>query len=154
MSTLTPALVLQEKLQGWVLESRPKQCIKELLRDDDTDTLLSSHPNPGSWCRNYDYVYIYTWADDRTVQDVLHKGTKKDWKRCNKTSAYSENVKSTVDGHRNLTKKAYRALVYSLDHCFNMNINGDHDMLIPYVGTHDWIESLNLTIKLSFGILI
>ncbi|KAH8498604.1 hypothetical protein H0E87_017508 [Populus deltoides] len=94
----------------WTAQILEPSC--KLLRDDDTDTMLSSHPNPGSWCRNYDYVYIYTWANDTTVQDALHKGTKEDWKGCNKTSAYSENVKSTVDGHRNLTKKAYRALVY------------------------------------------
>jgi serine carboxypeptidase-like clade 1 len=25
--------------------------------------------------------------------------------------------------------------------------SGDHDMTIPYIGTHEWIESLNLTIK-------
>ncbi|KAI9402597.1 hypothetical protein POPTR_001G291450v4 [Populus trichocarpa] len=71
--------------------------------------------------------------------DALHirKGTIKDWRRCNKTLAYSYNVESTVDYHRNLTKKPYRSLIYS----------GDHDMTIPYIGTHEWIESLNLTIK-------
>jgi serine carboxypeptidase-like clade 1 len=43
----------------------------------------------------------------------LHdQGTIKDWRRCNKTLAYSYNVKSTVDYHRNLTKKPYRALIY------------------------------------------
>jgi hypothetical protein len=34
----------------------------------------------------------------------------------------------------------------NLNHCFNM-CSGDHDMTIPYIGTHEWIESLNLTIK-------
>ncbi|XP_073266702.1 serine carboxypeptidase-like 18 isoform X2 [Populus alba] len=82
---------------------------------DDADILLSSPRVPGPWCR----------------------GTIKDWRRCNKTLAYSYNVESTVDYHRNLTKQPYRALIYS----------GDHDMTIPYIGTHEWIESLNLTIK-------
>lgn len=106
---------------------------------DDADILLPSPRVPGPWCRNYNYVYIYMWANDETVRDALHirKGTIKDWRRCNKTLAYSYNVKSTVDYHRNLTKKPYRALIYS----------GDHDMTIPYIGTHEWIESLNLTIK-------
>ncbi|XP_061979404.1 serine carboxypeptidase-like 18 isoform X2 [Populus nigra] len=106
---------------------------------DDADILLPSPRVPGPWCRNYNHVYIYGWANDETVRDALHirKGTIKDWRRCNKTLAYSYNVESTVDYHRNLTKKPYRALIYS----------GDHDMTIPYIGTHEWIESLNLTIK-------
>uniref|UniRef100_A0A6N2LI99 Serine carboxypeptidase-like 18 n=1 Tax=Salix viminalis TaxID=40686 RepID=A0A6N2LI99_SALVM len=109
---------------------------------DDTDILLSSPHVPRPWCRSYNYVYIYKWANDETVQDALHirKGTKKHWERCNKTLAYSYNVKSSVDYHRNLTKKPYRALIYS----------GDHDMTIPYIGTHEWIESLNLTIKFDW----
>ncbi|KAJ6302619.1 hypothetical protein OIU77_016666 [Salix suchowensis] len=109
---------------------------------DDTDILLSSPHVPRPWCRHFNYVYIYKWANDETVQDALHirKGTKKHWERCNKTLAYSYNVKSSVDYHRNLTKKPYRALIYS----------GDHDMSIPYIGTHEWIESLNLTIKFDW----
>ncbi|KAJ6905737.1 hypothetical protein NC652_023482 [Populus alba x Populus x berolinensis] len=32
----------------WTAQILEPSC--KLLRDDDTDTLLSSHPNPGSWC--------------------------------------------------------------------------------------------------------
>ncbi|RVW82490.1 Serine carboxypeptidase-like 18 [Vitis vinifera] len=77
--------------------------------------LLSQPQKPEPWCR----------------------GTVKDWVRCNESLSYTSNVFSSVDYHRNLTKKAYRALIYS----------GDHDMLIPYVGTQAWIASLNLNIS-------
>ncbi|KAJ6763629.1 SERINE PROTEASE FAMILY S10 SERINE CARBOXYPEPTIDASE [Salix purpurea] len=75
-------------------------------------TFIPHVPRP--WCRHFNYVYIYKWANDETVQDALHirKGTKKHWERCNKTLAYSYNVKSSVDYHRNLTKKPYRALIF------------------------------------------
>ncbi|KAJ6964998.1 serine carboxypeptidase-like 18 isoform X3 [Populus alba x Populus x berolinensis] len=80
---------------------------------------------------------LYVAGDSYTGIVAPIIGTIKDWRRCNKTLAYSYNVESPVDYHRNLTKQPYRALIYS----------GDHDMVIPYVGTLEWIESLNLTIK-------
>eukprot|EP00261_Vitis_vinifera_P002294 XP_002266354.2 PREDICTED: serine carboxypeptidase-like 18 [Vitis vinifera] len=101
--------------------------------------LLSQPQKPEPWCRSYNYVFSYLWANDKTVQKALHvrEGTVKDWVRCNESLSYTSNVFSSVDYHRNLTKKAYRALIYS----------GDHDMLIPYVGTQAWIASLNLNIS-------
>ncbi|KAL6346989.1 hypothetical protein AAG906_012240 [Vitis piasezkii] len=101
--------------------------------------LQSPPQKPEPWCRNYNYLFSYLWANDKTVQKALHvrEGTIKDWVRCNESLSYTYNVVSSVDYHRNLTKKAYRALIYS----------GDHDMIIPYVGTQQWIASLNLNIS-------
>ncbi|GLT77648.1 hypothetical protein SLA2020_492150 [Shorea laevis] len=102
-----------------------------------------SHPSTAKpskrWCRDDNYVFSYIWANDKTVQRALHirEGTKEEWARCNKSLSYTYNIVSTVEYHRNLSKKAYLALIYS----------GDHDMFIPYVGTNEWIESLNLTIE-------
>ncbi|RVW64880.1 Serine carboxypeptidase-like 17 [Vitis vinifera] len=84
----------------------------------------------------------YVYVDPSNVEctnnlKVYTQGTVKDWVRCNESLSYTSNVFSSVDYHRNLTKKAYRALIYS----------GDHDMLIPYVGTQAWIASLNLNIS-------
>ncbi|KAJ6777321.1 SERINE CARBOXYPEPTIDASE-LIKE 18 [Salix koriyanagi] len=112
---------------------------------DDTDILLSSPHVPRPWCRHFNYVYIYKWANDETVQDALHirkvclpnKEPKSIGKDAIRPWLIRTMSKSSVDYHRNLTKKPYRALIYS----------GDHDMSIPYIGTHEWIESLNLTIK-------
>ncbi|CAK9158474.1 unnamed protein product [Ilex paraguariensis] len=84
------------------------------------------------------YVYSYTWANDRSVQNALH--VREEWQRCNnsihyvvgaKSSAsYTFNVQSTVEYHRNLSEKRCRALIYS----------GDHDMVVPHVGTEEWIR--------------
>ncbi|GLU09024.1 hypothetical protein SLE2022_259040 [Rubroshorea leprosula] len=101
-----------------------------------------SHPSTSKpskrWCRYDNYVFSYIWANDKTVQRALHirEGTKEEWLRCNRSLSYTYDILSTVEYHRNLSKKAYLALIYS----------GDHDIHIPYVGTNEWIESLNLTI--------
>ncbi|KAA8536289.1 hypothetical protein F0562_028767 [Nyssa sinensis] len=94
----------------------------------------------GHWCREYNYLFSYIWANNKTVQEALHirEGTIKEWVRCNTSlPGYTQNLASCIDYHRNLTNKLCRALVYS----------GDHDMVIPYVGTQEWIYSLNLTIE-------
>ncbi|KAF7116028.1 hypothetical protein RHSIM_RhsimUnG0041300 [Rhododendron simsii] len=67
---------------------------------------------------------------------LVTEGTVEKWVRCNESLSYTEVVETSLDYHRNLSHTTLRALVYS----------GDHDMLIPYLGTHKWIESLNLTV--------
>ncbi|XP_018718227.2 serine carboxypeptidase-like 18 isoform X2 [Eucalyptus grandis] len=95
---------------------------------------LQSRP----WCRNYNYLYSYIWANDRNVQEALHirEGTKPEWDRCNESLSYTKDVLNSVVYHRYLSKTSLRALIYS----------GDHDLAIPYIGTLDWIRSLNLTL--------
>ncbi|XP_039158392.1 serine carboxypeptidase-like 18 [Eucalyptus grandis] len=95
--------------------------------------------SPGPWCRNYDYLYCYVWANDKTVQKALHirEGTKTEWIRCNESSSYAHDVIKSTDYHQNLTEKKLRALIYS----------GDHDMVVPYIGTMAWIETLNLSLS-------
>ncbi|EEF40335.1 serine carboxypeptidase, putative [Ricinus communis] len=104
----------------------------------DDDILLSPSQIPERWCREYNYLYSYTWANDKNVQEALRirEGTIKEWARCNYSLSYSYGVISTIDYHKNFTKTGLQALIYS----------GDHDMAIPHVGTEEWIESLNLTI--------
>ncbi|XP_059647902.1 serine carboxypeptidase-like 18 isoform X1 [Cornus florida] len=111
-----------------VLEENPENLIRTL-------PLL-----PEPWCRQYNYLYSYVWANDKTVQKALNirEGTITEWLRCNKSISYTYtyNYTNVVDFHRNLTNKPCRALVYS----------GDHEIVIPYIGTLEWIESLTLTI--------
>ncbi|KAK1549521.1 hypothetical protein Q3G72_003377 [Acer saccharum] len=90
------------------------------------------------WCRNHNYIYSNTWANDKTVQKALgiREGTIKQWVRCNFSLSYTIDVPTSLVYHQNLIKKGYQVLIYS----------GDHDMVIPYVATKKWIKFLNLTI--------
>ncbi|KAL3730243.1 hypothetical protein ACJRO7_027276 [Eucalyptus globulus] len=110
-----------------------------LIIEDRSLLLL---PTPGAsrvWCRSYNYLYSYIWASDKAVQDALHvrEGTIEKWVRCNETLSYTYTVSDVIDIHKDLIKRGYRALIYS----------GDHDMVVPYVGTLAWIGTLNLTIS-------
>ncbi|KAI7990623.1 Serine carboxypeptidase-like 18 [Camellia lanceoleosa] len=138
IENLDPAQILEPNCDDMSPKPNLLKWNRNALKEDPKDLLLSLPPLPGPWCRNYNYLYAYIWANDRTVQEALHirQGTKKEWLRCNKSLDYTENVYSSVIYHQNLTTKHCRALIYS----------GDHDMLIPYVGTREWINLLNLSV--------
>ncbi|KAI3818474.1 hypothetical protein L1987_12282 [Smallanthus sonchifolius] len=53
------------------------------------------------------------------------------------TIYYSHDIVSSLSYYKQLVTKDCHALI----------INGDHDMTFPYVGTKEWINSLNLKIK-------
>uniref|UniRef100_A0A2N9ERD1 Serine carboxypeptidase-like 18 n=1 Tax=Fagus sylvatica TaxID=28930 RepID=A0A2N9ERD1_FAGSY len=85
---------------------------------DDTVDLLESitHlPETGRWCRNYNYLYSYIWANDKKVQKALHirEGSINEWVRCNESLVYTYDVSSSLNYHRNLIKKGYEVLIYS-----------------------------------------
>nr|XP_027083829.1 serine carboxypeptidase-like 17 [Coffea arabica] len=88
-----------------------------------------------------DYVLSCVWMNNPSVREALQirKGTKEKWKRCNGSLpiSYDQDVTSVFDHHQVLSTKGYQALVYS----------GDHDMMIPYIGTLQWIRDLNLTLE-------
>ncbi|PIN26500.1 Serine carboxypeptidases (lysosomal cathepsin A) [Handroanthus impetiginosus] len=113
------------------------------VEEDPVDVLfLSKQERP--WCRNYNYMPAYIWANNETVQEALHirKGTVTDWQRCNTIIArttlfYEKDVESVFEHHHQLlNEKGFRALVYS----------GDHDMSIPYMSTLKWMRNLNLIV--------
>ncbi|KAI3690225.1 hypothetical protein L2E82_48201 [Cichorium intybus] len=105
-------------------------------------------PQPQKGCRDDNYLYSYTWANSRDVREALNireEFNDIEWVRCNESLkydfdkeviSYTHDVLSTVTYHRHLTGRNCRALVYS----------GDHDMVVPYMGTLNWIESLNLLV--------
>ncbi|KAF5197052.1 Serine carboxypeptidase-like, partial [Thalictrum thalictroides] len=95
--------------------------------------------NPVHECRNYGYKHAYYWANNLSVQKALHvqQGTVKEWIRCNLDIPYYKEFTNTVSYYIQLSAKGYRSLIY----------NGDHDMMIPFVGTQEWIRSLNFSIE-------
>ncbi|BFG42104.1 hypothetical protein CerSpe_283800 [Prunus speciosa] len=134
---LNLAQILEPKCS--TLSPKPKRFKwdQNFAEEDSLDVL---HYSTKSWCRSYNYIFCFIWANDKTVQNALNvrEGTIKGWERCNQSidSNYAYDVRTSIDYHRNLTKKNLRALVYS----------GDHDMIIPYAGTREWIKSLNLSV--------
>ncbi|XP_020581898.1 serine carboxypeptidase-like 2 [Phalaenopsis equestris] len=88
----------------------------------------------GLFLQTYAYYLMYIWANNAEVQDALNvkKGKVKEWLRCSDHLKYREDISSNLKYHVNVTTRGYRALVYS----------GDHDMLVPMMGTKQWIKSL------------
>nr|GEW01929.1 serine carboxypeptidase-like 13 [Tanacetum cinerariifolium] len=90
-----------------------------------------------------DKTFLENW-DVREALHIREEFGDIEWVRCNETFttkhkeaiSYTYNVQSSVDYHRRLSDKNCRALIYS----------GDHDLMVPYLGTLSWIESLNLSV--------
>ncbi|KAK1550645.1 hypothetical protein Q3G72_022413 [Acer saccharum] len=118
---------------------------REYLKDKYRSGFFGSQPNGTQlWCREYNHVFSYIWANDKSVQEALHvhKGTKSPWQYCNDNlnRIYTHDVTSVVDYYRKLSKAKLRVLIYS----------GDVDMAIPHIGTQQWIMSLNMTLNESW----
>ncbi|XP_020582937.1 serine carboxypeptidase-like 2 isoform X2 [Phalaenopsis equestris] len=122
---------------------RPKDVAGEyykrsLKEDNFGNRLFRPPPAPELRCKGYAYYLGYFWANKNVTREALQikKGTVREWQRCN-TLDYVKDIPSSLPYQLNLLKRGYRALVYS----------GDHDMLIPFVGTKVWIKSLNFTVE-------
>ncbi|KAL9227498.1 hypothetical protein vseg_003181 [Gypsophila vaccaria] len=79
------------------------------------------------------------WLNDQAVRKALHAEEDNavgPWELCTGKIEYTHDAGSMIEYHRNLTKRGYRALIYS----------GDHDMCVPYTGTEAWTKSLGYKI--------
>ncbi|PWA60128.1 Peptidase S10, serine carboxypeptidase [Artemisia annua] len=106
-----------------------------------------------TFCRDDTYNYATLWANNNNVMKALNirKGTVDEFLICiedmkykygrSSYSLYEYNVLSSVVYHDKLLKRNCRALILS----------GDHDMKVSHVGTYNWINALNLTIKTVNG---
>ncbi|KVI01952.1 Peptidase S10, serine carboxypeptidase [Cynara cardunculus var. scolymus] len=119
---------------------------RELIGYEPIRMLKAKTSRNMTFCPDYYYSYAGIWANNKKVMKALNirEGTIKEWslRNTNMTYRYNEavagyefNVNDSVVYHAKLTKRDCRALIFS----------GDHDMVVPYIGTHYWIRSLNLT---------
>lgn len=78
------------------------------------------------------------WANDKTVRKALQINEESigEWVRCRYGIPYTYDIISSVPYHKNNSINGYPSLIFS----------GDHDMAVPYLGTHAWIRSLNYSI--------
>ncbi|KAF8692163.1 hypothetical protein HU200_039764 [Digitaria exilis] len=87
----------------------------------------------------YRYYLSYFWVNDNATRAALgiRERTVTEWVTCKRSGfPYTHDVSSSIKYHFNQTTRGYRALVYS----------GDHDLGIPFLGTHAWIRSFNFSI--------
>ncbi|KAF2910666.1 serine carboxypeptidase-like 7 isoform X2 [Oryza sativa Japonica Group] len=96
-------------------------------------------PQPSIKCGVYANYLSYFWANNNFTRRTLgiKKGTINEWVRCHEHDLpYNIDIRSSIKYHRNVTLKGYRALVYC----------GDHDAVVPFLGTQAWVRSLNYPI--------
>ncbi|KAL5713044.1 sinapoylglucose--choline O-sinapoyltransferase [Ranunculus cassubicifolius] len=121
----------------------PKKTItlrkRSVLEENESNIIRSRPATPGFECRAYGYMLSYYWANDIRVRKALNvKESTQEWIRCKSDSLnYLKDVKKSTQYHANLSKRNYRSLIYS----------GDHDSVIPFLGTQAWIRSLNYSIS-------
>ncbi|KAK1559008.1 hypothetical protein Q3G72_009414 [Acer saccharum] len=121
--------------------SKKPQDLRWDVRSQEANTMefLNHKKLPELRCREYGYALSYKYMNDKNVQKILgvRNGTVETWSRCLKSlPTYTENINSSIAYHKNLSTTGLRALIYS----------GDHDISVPYVGTLEWIRSLEITV--------
>ncbi|BFG42096.1 hypothetical protein CerSpe_283690 [Prunus speciosa] len=80
---INPAQILEPTCSIGSLS--PKGFKWEQNLDGENFLDVPHHHSTKLWCRSYNYLFAFIWANDKTVQDALNirKGTIKDWERCN-----------------------------------------------------------------------
>ncbi|KAH0466794.1 hypothetical protein IEQ34_004032 [Dendrobium chrysotoxum] len=118
--------------------SNAAEADRSILKQKST-VLRSPPPIPDIECSTYPSYLAYYWANDNDTRAALHvkEGTVKEWQICRADFPYDYAlINSSVPYHHDLIARGYRALVFS----------GDHDLGVPFLGTMEWIGSLNLSI--------
>ncbi|XP_019439670.1 PREDICTED: serine carboxypeptidase-like 2 [Lupinus angustifolius] len=137
-SGINPVHILEPKCE--LASPKPfevswRRSLNEKHPPNITDTHLTL---PALNCRAYAYTLCSHWANDVNVRNALNvrKGTIGKWQRCTFDIPNEHDIPTSFPYHVILSRKSYRALIYS----------GDHDMKVNFVGTQAWIRSLNYSI--------
>ncbi|XP_020591057.1 serine carboxypeptidase-like 18 [Phalaenopsis equestris] len=88
----------------------------------------------------YASYLAYHWANHNDTRVALHvkEGTVKEWQICEADFNYEVKlINSSIPYHHALISRGYRSLVFS----------GDHDLVVPFSGTMEWIDSFNLLVN-------
>ncbi|KAL6868130.1 hypothetical protein ACP4OV_014975 [Aristida adscensionis] len=112
---------------------------KRVILKEESGGLKHPPPRPAMDCQSYGNYLSYFWANSKATKVALgvKEGSKDEWVRCHDGDLpYSKDIKSSIKYHRSVTLKGYRALVYS----------GDHDTIVPFLGTQAWVRSLNFSV--------
>ncbi|KAI0525276.1 hypothetical protein KFK09_004669 [Dendrobium nobile] len=114
--------------------------IRSLKENPEEFLTLPSSSVPDISCITGDLLANY-WGNHHLVKEALHvkEGTIERFHRCDfnvNSDHYTRSIPSSVPYHFNLITRGFRALVYS----------GDHDLRIPFLGTLEWIKSLNFSV--------
>ncbi|PNT63830.1 hypothetical protein BRADI_4g21591v3 [Brachypodium distachyon] len=112
---------------------------RKILKEEPAGVLKHQPPRPPRYCQNCCNYLLHFWANSNITRAALgiKKGSVEEWLRCHDGDRpYSEDIKNSIKYHRNITSKGYRALVYS----------GDHDAVVPFLGTQSWVRSLNFPV--------
>ncbi|XP_065626909.1 serine carboxypeptidase-like 10, partial [Quercus suber] len=115
---------------------------QRILRSTPNYFLHSLPRNSAFWCRDYEHLLVEIWANNPSVREALYvrEGTSYDAREPKASLAYTKNILSTIDYHRNLSRTNLRALIYC----------ADLEMSIPHIATQEMIRSLNLTSDVSW----
>ncbi|PRQ22320.1 putative peptidase S10, serine carboxypeptidase, alpha/Beta hydrolase [Rosa chinensis] len=131
-------LCILEPKCTWASPHQDGETARRYLHENPEEFIRSLPEDPDYYCRNFNYMLAYVWANDEGVRKALNvrEGTVLDWKRCNKSLLYTEDVESVVEYHKYLSTKGLQVLIF----------NGDHDLTVPNTGTEQWIRSLDLPV--------
>ncbi|CAK7322542.1 unnamed protein product [Dovyalis caffra] len=137
ISDLDRSHILERKCP--LVPPRPTELGKRRYLNENSQEFLHFESDlPTIGCHDYVQLLATYWANDDNVRKALHvrKGSIGEWQRCDYKFPYTYEIQSSIKYHTDLGIKGYRRLIYS----------GDHDMIIPFLGTQAWIRSLNYSI--------
>ncbi|XP_028052170.1 serine carboxypeptidase-like 18 isoform X8 [Camellia sinensis] len=122
-----------------VASPKPQELFSERRSvDEKSIELVVDRPSPCDSSLIHAYKLSHLWLNDDRVREALHirKGSIGEWKRCASGLPYTQSIWDSFQYHVNLSTKGYKFLIYS----------GDHDMVVPFLGTQAWIRALNYSI--------